>query len=62
MTKSTLRSELTEHVATAVDILGPIAERDVPLAPLTTYRVGGSTAVMARPRERRRSPPRPPTR
>jgi UDP-N-acetylmuramate dehydrogenase len=36
---------------TAVDraaaVLGPLAERDAPLGPLTTYRVGGRAAVMA---------------
>ena len=34
----------------AAEILGPLAERDVPLAPLTTYRVGGSAALMVRAR------------
>lgn len=29
--------------------LGDIAERDVPLGPMTTYRVGGNAALMARP-------------
>jgi UDP-N-acetylmuramate dehydrogenase len=36
---------------TAVDraaaVLGPLAEREAPLGPLTTYRVGGRAAVMA---------------
>lgn len=34
----------------ATDLLGALAERDVPLAPMTTYRVGGSAAIFARPR------------
>jgi UDP-N-acetylmuramate dehydrogenase len=34
----------------AVELLAPIAQLDVPLAPHTTYRVGGSAAVFARPR------------
>jgi len=37
-------------VHAAVQILGPLAELDVPLAPMTTYRVGGSAAVFVRPR------------
>ena len=28
--------------------LGPIATRDVPLGPFTTYRAGGPAAVLAR--------------
>ncbi|MGB7877226.1 MAG: UDP-N-acetylmuramate dehydrogenase, partial [Ilumatobacteraceae bacterium] len=32
------------------EILGPIAERDVPLGPLTTYRVGGPADVFVRAR------------
>ena len=32
----------------AADILGTLGERDAPLGPLTTYRVGGPTAVLAR--------------
>jgi len=31
----------------AVEVLGPLAEREAPLGPLTTYRVGGRAAVMA---------------
>ena len=34
----------------AADILGALAERDVPLAPMTTYRVGGPAALMVRAR------------
>ena len=29
-------------------MLGPLAERDVSLGPLTTYRVGGPAALLAR--------------
>jgi UDP-N-acetylmuramate dehydrogenase len=32
----------------ALDALGPLGERDVPIGALTTYRVGGAAAVMAR--------------
>ena len=32
----------------AADILGTLGERDAPLGPLTTYRVGGPAAVLAR--------------
>ena len=39
-------------LATAVDraaaILGPLGERGAPLGPLTTYRVGGPAAILAR--------------
>jgi UDP-N-acetylmuramate dehydrogenase len=41
---------LTKRIDTAVRVLGSLAERDVPLAPMTTYRVGGSAAVFVRPR------------
>jgi UDP-N-acetylmuramate dehydrogenase len=33
----------------AAGVLGPLAERDVPLGPMTTYRVGGRAALFARP-------------
>ena len=36
--------------AVAAAILGPLAERDVPLGPLTTYRVGGPADVFVRAR------------
>lgn len=39
-----------DAVAIAAGVLGPIATRDEPLGPLTTYRVGGRAAVLARPR------------
>ncbi len=44
---SLLRSEAVEAAAA---LLGPIASRDAPLGPLTTYRVGGPAALLARPR------------
>jgi UDP-N-acetylmuramate dehydrogenase len=34
-----------EALARAADLLGDLARRDVPLGPLTTYRVGGSAAL-----------------
>ena len=34
----------------AAEVLGPLAERDVALGPMTTYRVGGSAALFVRPR------------
>ncbi len=39
-----------DAVARAATILGPIATPDQPLGPLTTYRVGGHAALLARPR------------
>ena len=39
-----------DAVARAATILGPIATADQPLGPLTTYRVGGHAALLARPR------------
>ncbi|MBI5090429.1 MAG: FAD-binding protein [Actinobacteria bacterium] len=33
----------------AVRVLGSLADLDVPLAPMTTYRVGGAAAVFVRP-------------
>ena len=41
-------SRLRAAVDVAVRSLGPLAELDVPLGPLTTYRVGGSAAVLVR--------------
>ena len=40
----------SQAVEAAGALLGPIAVRDAPLGPLTTYRVGGSAALLARPR------------
>ncbi|MGD9996659.1 MAG: UDP-N-acetylmuramate dehydrogenase [Ilumatobacteraceae bacterium] len=42
-------SDLAARIERAVRLLGPLAERDVPLAPMTTYRVGGAAAVFVRP-------------
>ncbi len=41
-------SPLAAAVDRAAGILGPLAERDAPLGPLTTYRVGGPAAILAR--------------
>ncbi len=38
----------SDAVAEAAAILGPLAQRDVPIGPLTTYRVGGAAALFAR--------------
>ena len=35
-------------LAQAAELLGPLASRDVPLGPLTTYRVGGAAALFVR--------------
>jgi UDP-N-acetylmuramate dehydrogenase len=48
---STSLDAVEERVAQAAAVLGDRGERDVPLAPLTTYRVGGAAALMARPRD-----------
>ena len=42
--------DIADPVAVALDRLGDLGERDVPLGPLTTYRVGGSAAVFAKVR------------
>jgi UDP-N-acetylmuramate dehydrogenase len=39
---------VADAVDLAADVLGTLAERDVPIGPLTTYRVGGSAALLAR--------------
>jgi len=41
---------VSAEVEHAAAILGALATRDVPLAPLTTYRVGGPAALMVRAR------------
>jgi len=41
---------VSAEVEHAAEILGALATRDVPLAPLTTYRVGGPAALMVRAR------------
>ncbi len=43
-------SDLPGRIELAARLLGDLVERDVPLAPLTTYRVGGPAALFARPR------------
>lgn len=45
MTNSATRADRAA-VAAAVRILGPVAQRDAPIGPLTTYRVGGPAAVL----------------
>lgn len=39
----------TDAVEQAAAVLGDLAERDVPLGPMTTYRVGGGAALFVRP-------------
>jgi UDP-N-acetylmuramate dehydrogenase len=39
------RATTQTSVETAAALMGPMARRDVPLAPLTTYRVGGRAAL-----------------
>ncbi|MET0911180.1 MAG: UDP-N-acetylmuramate dehydrogenase [Ilumatobacteraceae bacterium] len=39
---------LADAVDAALEVLGTVGERDVPIGPLTTYRVGGAAAVLAR--------------
>jgi len=43
-----LRGSLATAVDAALGVLGEVGERDVPIGPLTTYRVGGTAAVLAR--------------
>ena len=42
--------EVAVRVEQAAAVLGGLAERDVPLGPLTTYRLGGPAALLVRPR------------
>lgn len=49
-TSSTVGRFDDARFADAAADLGPIATRDAPLGVLTTYRVGGNAAIMARPR------------
>ncbi len=42
------RVDTCAAVDAALAALGPVGERDVPIGALTTYRVGGSAAVLAR--------------
>ncbi len=41
-----------DAVRAAADVLGELAEHDVPIGPLTTYRVGGAAALFVRVRRR----------
>lgn len=43
---------IDDAIERAVAALGPIAERAVPLAPFTTYRIGGPADVLVRARDR----------
>ena len=44
------RDGLDAEIALAAAVLGELAETDVALGPLTTYRVGGAAALFVRPR------------
>jgi UDP-N-acetylmuramate dehydrogenase len=41
-------NDRTDAVAVAADVLGDRAERDVPIGPMTTYRVGGAADLFVR--------------
>jgi UDP-N-acetylmuramate dehydrogenase len=43
-------------VELAAELLGPLAERDVPIGPMTTYRVGGAADLFVRLTERGQLP------
>lgn len=43
-------ASIPSRIEHAVTMLGELAQQQVPLAPLTTYRLGGSAAIMVRPR------------
>jgi UDP-N-acetylmuramate dehydrogenase len=43
------RAALEAAVEQAAELLGPLARRDVPVGPLTTYRVGGRAALFTEP-------------
>ena len=45
---SAARGPVAAAIDLAAEVLGPLAERDVPIGPLTTYRVGGAAALLAR--------------
>ena len=45
-------TSVAARVDAAAGMLGPRAERDVALGPMTTYRVGGSAALFVRARDR----------
>lgn len=44
----TSRGLRSDSVAEAAHLLGPLVEREVPVGPLTTYRVGGPAALFCR--------------
>jgi len=41
-------ADRTDAVAVAEEVLGDLADRDVPIGPMTTYRVGGSADLFVR--------------
>ncbi|MDG2233970.1 MAG: FAD-binding protein, partial [Ilumatobacter sp.] len=43
-----MESNHEQAVARAAELLGPLAARDVPIGPMTTYRVGGSADLFVR--------------
>lgn len=43
-----MRSIVHEAVERAAELLGPLAERNVPIGPMTTYRVGGAADLFVR--------------
>jgi UDP-N-acetylmuramate dehydrogenase len=45
-----------DAIERAAELLGDLAERDVPLGPMTTYRVGGSAALFVRLADRSQLP------
>jgi len=45
-----MRGVVPDSLTAALGVLGDLAERDVPLGPMTTYRVGGAAAVLVRAR------------
>jgi UDP-N-acetylmuramate dehydrogenase len=45
-------ADRTSAVEVAAAVLGDLAERDVPIGPLTTYRVGGAADLFVRVRDR----------
>ncbi len=48
--RANLEATVNERIDLAIHMLGDLAECDVPLGPMTTYRVGGAAAVFVRPR------------
>ncbi len=56
------RGPVAAAIDLAAEVLGPLAERDVPIGPLTTYRVGGAAAAPGAGGRSRRSGRRRPGR